>query len=125
MKPIELNNQIYLLILESLVYQSDGKLKSISKKNNRKLAINFILDNPTRYLLEIIKIFDKPELLNKVIFDIEDLEFMFNLKSIQNIKDNDEYIEVDRVMDKKGVKLRFTDIKNSFKKGCVFDCPGV
>ncbi len=122
MKPVELNNHVYLLILESLIYQSDEKLKLISKKNNRKLAINFILQNPSRYLLEVIKIFDKSELLNKVSFDIDDLEFMFDDKSIKDIKGNKEYIEVKRVIDSERLKLKFKDIKDSFKKGCVFDC---
>lgn len=121
-KPIYLNNEIYLVLLESLVIKTDTELKSFSNKESRYENINYILENPSKYLLQECNIFNNPDLLNKVIFDIDDLEYMFDEKSIQQIKEKIDTVTVKRVIDNEYIELKIEDIKKSFDNGCTFDC---
>lgn len=117
-----LNNKIYLILLESLVNMTDEGLSKYSNKNNRIKKIDDILNNPSKFLLEKCKIFKTPEFLNKIIFDIDELEFMFTDISIKNIKENKDIIKVKRVIDNQDTNIQLKDIVKSFKKGCLVDC---
>ena len=121
-KPIYLNNTIYFLLLESLVNNTDLEILNYSKKNNREEGVTYILENPSIYLLNEIKIFDQPDLLKNIIFDINDLEFIFNEKSIIDIKDGKDSIVVRRVIDSNDVTISLSEIKKSFLKSCTIDC---
>jgi len=121
-KPTYLNSKMYIFLLESLSIKNDSVLNKYSNKKTRNGKIIDILNNPSPYLLQECKIFNSPEILDKVIFDIYDLEFMFNNVSIKDISNKKDKITVKRVIDNENISLLFTDIKKTFKKGCTIDC---
>lgn len=106
-KPIYLNTQLFNILVASLGDNPQAEE---------------IVNKPSHYLLHTIKIFETPELLKDIIFDIDDLEFVFTDASIKAIKNNEEKIPVRRVIDRLETEVEMTDIINSFDAGCVIDC---
>lgn len=128
-KPINLRQETWDFMFESLRKMTSPQLKNVLIEldvqlpfySTRNKAIVLIAEDPASFLFSI-GILDRPELLERTVIELDDeVEYLINRKAANDIWDEKDIIELERLYDHKKFNVKRENIVKSLKNNRTFD----